>query len=61
MYKKMYKCRLCKKNITEDIYAESFERLNIKMLNDGEFKKEKIHYCENNSIGILEFIGIKFE
>lgn len=60
MYKKFYRCKMCKKIITEDLEKETYQGISIKMLNDEQFRKESIHMCNDKNIGILEFIGVRY-
>ena len=57
MYKKIYQCKLCKKIIQKEIEDETYESINIKMINDRSFNKDEIHLCKNGDMGILEFLG----
>lgn len=59
MYKKIYRCRLCKKIITETLYDKSYPEISIRVLNDADYIRNQIHNCNDTDIGILEFIGIK--
>lgn len=59
MYNKIYQCKLCKKIILEKVYDDTMQSINIKMLNDDILEKKKIHFCNDNEMGILEIIGVK--
>lgn len=59
MYNKIYQCKLCKKIILEEVYDDTMQSINIKMLNDDILEKKKIHFCNDNEMGILEIIGVK--
>lgn len=59
MYKKIFKCRLCKKIVVEKLSQEPYIDIQIKMLNECEFKENRIHICNDNNMGILEFMGIE--
>lgn len=58
MYNKVYKCKLCNKIISEEVYGDTDQTISIKLIN--HYTEEKrIHYCSDNEMGILEVIGIK--
>ena len=58
MYNKIYKCKLCKKMILEEVFGETDQSFIIKLTN--QFTEEKkIHFCNEKEMGILEIIGIK--
>lgn len=58
MYNKIYECRLCKKIIVEEIRGENECSINMKLLNSDNFKEKRIHFCNENEMGILEVIGV---
>lgn len=59
MYNKIYQCKLCKKIILEKIYDETVQGINIKLLNYDISENKKIHFCNDEDMGILEIIGVK--
>ncbi|MGN0338403.1 MAG: hypothetical protein ACI4EE_13000 [Lachnospiraceae bacterium] len=59
MYEKIYCCRLCKKIVTEKLENKTYPDIAIKVLNQNDYIKNQIHYCNDTDIGILEFVGIK--
>lgn len=59
MYRKIYQCKLCKKIVEKEIEGETYESINIKMLNNYSFNKNEVHLCGNEDIGILEFLGCR--
>lgn len=56
---KVYQCKLCKEIILEKVYDDTIQSINIKLLNDDIFNERKIHFCNDNEMGILEIIGVK--
>lgn len=59
MYKKIYRCKLCRKIIKEEMEGKSFESINIEMLNNDSFNKNGVHLCKNGDMGMLEFLGCR--
>ena len=59
MYRKEYKCRNCGKIIEEEIFENNNIIIPIKLVNDPDFTKKRIHYCNDKDIGILELIAVK--
>lgn len=59
MYKKVYRCKLCNKMIEEKINEETYESINIKMINNQSFNRDLVHLCKNGDMGILEFLGCR--
>lgn len=58
MYNKIYKCKLCNKIMSEEVYGETNQTISIKLINYYTEEK-KIHYCSDKEMGVLEIIGIK--
>lgn len=58
MYNKIYKCKLCNKIILEEVFSETDQSINIKLINRFTDEK-KIHFCNETEMGILEIVGIK--
>lgn len=61
MFKKYYRCRLCGKIVKKKLRIETYESIDIKILNDSGFIRNEIHFCDDKNIGILEFLGVKME
>ena len=61
MYKKYYRCRLCGEIVKIELRKETYESIDIKILNDSKFIRNETHFCDDKNIGILEFLGVKEE
>lgn len=58
MYNKIYKCKLCNKIMSEEVYGETDQSISIKLINQFTDEK-KTHFCSETEMGMLEIIGIK--
>ena len=52
-------CRNCGKTIEEEVFENDKNIISIKIVNDLDFIRKKIHYCNDKDIGVLELMAVK--
>ncbi len=61
MYNRIYKCKLCEKIVLEAVYERTDRNINIRLINDNIYEKQRIHFCSDKEMGVLEVIGFRKE
>ena len=54
MYIKIYRCKMCGKEIEKDIMDNI--KADVELLETGDIER---HFCDNGDMGVAEFVGMK--